>query len=135
MRTHSIKTTYLIHEALVSNTELMKLIKDENIFLVIGEEEAVFPYAVITRTSIKTPSRSNKDLTSEDVVTFNIKVYSDKYDVSVDVADAIRLFLERRVLTDNNIKISQTELTFCSEQWVGDAYQQNMDFQCTVENI
>ena len=134
MRTHSIKTTYLIHEALVSDTELMKLIKEKNIFLVIGEEEAMFPYAVITRTSIKTPSRSNKD-NSEDVVTFNIKVYSDKYNVGIDVADAIRLFLERRVLTDNNIRISQTELTFCSEQWVGDAYLQNMDFQCTVENI
>lgn len=133
MRTHSIKTTYLIHEALVSDTELMKLIPESNIYLVIGEPEAMFPYAVITRTSIKTPARTNKDC-SEDTVTFNIKVYSDKYDVSVDVADAIRLFLERRVLTNGNIRISQTELTYSSEQWVGDAYQQNMDFQCTVEN-
>ena len=134
MRQHSIKTTYLIHEYLVSNQDLMKIIPESNIFLVVGEPEAVFPYAIITRTSIKTPAQTNKDY-NEDSVTFNIKVYSDKYDSSVDIADMIRLLLERRVIQDNLIRISKIELTYCSEQWIGDAYQQNMDFQCIVENI
>lgn len=134
MRQHSIKTTYLIHEYLVSNQDLMKLIPESNVFLVVGEPEANYPYVTITRTSIKTPAQTNKDF-NEDVVTFNIKVYSDKYDEDVDIADMIRLLLERRIISDELIRISQIQLTYCSEQWIGDAYQQNMDFQCIVENI
>lgn len=132
MRVHSIKTTYLIHETLVSDTELMKILDEKNVFLVIGEEEATYPYTIITRSFIRSGNK-NKDFTS-DIVSFNIKVYAQEYNTAADVADAIRFALENHILTDSLIKISNIEITNVSESWNGDAYLQNMDFQCEVEN-
>lgn len=133
MRTHSIKTTYLIHKTLSSNEDLLKLIDDDNMFLVVAEPEAVYPYIVITRQSIRS-SRHTKDFTP-DVVLFNIKVYAESYNTDVDIADTIRFILEGNVLSDSTIGIRLTniELTSITENWVGDSYLQSMDFQAEVE--
>lgn len=132
MRVHSIKTTYLIHETLVKDSEVKKLINENNVFLVIGEPEATYPYAIITRSFIRSGSR-NKDFVS-DIVSFNIKVYAQEYNIAADIADAMRFALENHILSDSLIKISNIEVTNVSESWNGDAYLQNMDFQCEVEN-
>ena len=77
MRQHSLKTTYLIHETLVKDENITSLINEKNIYLLIAEQEVTFPYCIIRRTGCKSEN-GNRDFAG-DIVSFNIKIYSNKY--------------------------------------------------------
>lgn len=132
MRQHSLKTTYLIHKTLVSNDLLMTKIDEANIQLLVSQMNTTFPNVVITRTSIKS-ERGNKDFIG-DIVSFNIRVYSDKYDVGVDIADTIRFILENREFQDDSIRIENIILTGATETMSYDTFVQDMNFQCEVSH-
>lgn len=129
MRQHSIKTTYLIHKVLVEDQDLMTLIGGaEHIQLLIGDPDINTMYPIINiKRDLVSPMKSNKDFGS-DKVQFSIKVYSDNYKSSIDIADAIRFALEWHTFQDNEIKLVNVELVSCSENWVKDAYEQSLTF-------
>lgn len=129
MRQHSIKTTYLIHKVLVEDQDLMTLIGGaEHIQLLIGDPDINTMYPIINiKRDLVSPMKSNKDFGS-DRVQFSIKVYSDNYKSSIDIADAIRFALEWHTFQDNEIKLVNVELVSCSENWVKDAYEQSLTF-------
>ena len=132
MRQHSLKTTYLIHKTLASDTELLKLISDKNIYLLVAEPETVFPYAIIKRDNVSTET-GNKDMAG-DRVSFSIKVYSDKYDVAINIADCMRFLIEGHVYQDNEIRLQNIKFISSSEAWVSDSYEQSMSFSAEVTN-
>lgn len=129
MRQHSIKTTYLIHKVLVEDQDLMTLIGGaDHIQLLIGDPDINTMYPIINiKRDLVSPMKSNKDFGS-DRVQFSIKVYSDNYKSSIDIADAIRFALEWHTFQDNEIKLVNVELVSCSENWVKDAYEQSLTF-------
>ena len=133
MRQHSIKTTYLIHKVLVENQDLMTLIGGaDHIQLLIGDPDINTMYPIINiKRDLVSPMKSNKDFGS-DRVQFSIKVYSDNYKSSIDIADAIRFALEWHTFQDNEIKLVNVELVSCSENWVKDAYEQSLTFNSEV---
>ena len=129
MRQHSIKTTYLIHKVLVEDQDLMTLIGGaDHIQLLIGDPDINTMYPIINiKRDLVSPMKSNKDFVS-DRVQFSIKVYSDDYKNSIDIADAIRFALEWHTFQDTEIKLVNVELVSCSENWVRDAYEQSLTF-------
>lgn len=129
MRQHSIKTTYLIHKVLVEDQDLMTLIGGaDHIQLLIGDPDINTMYPIINiKRDLVSPMKSNKDFGS-DRVQFSIKVYSDDYKNSIDIADAIRFALEWHTFQDTEIKLVNVELVSCSENWVKDAYEQSLTF-------
>lgn len=129
MRQHSIKTTYLIHKVLVEDQDLMTLIGGaDHIQLLIGDPDINTMYPIINiKRDLVSPMKSNKDFGS-DRVQFSIKVYSDNYKSSIDIADAIRFALEWHTFQDTEIKLVNVELVSCSENWVKDAYEQSLTF-------
>lgn len=129
MRQHSIKTTYLIHKVLVEDQDLITLIGGaEHIQLLIGDPDINTMYPIINiKRDLVSPMKSNKDFGS-DRVQFSIKVYSDNYKSSIDIADAIRFALEWHTFQDTEIKLVNVELVSCSENWVKDAYEQSLTF-------
>lgn len=129
MRQHSIKTTYLIHKVLVEDQDLITLIGGaEHIQLLIGDPDINTMYPIINiKRDLVSPMKSNKDFGS-DRVQFSIKVYSDNYKSSIDIADAIRFALEWHTFQDNEIKLVNVELVSCLENWVKDAYEQSLTF-------
>lgn len=129
MRQHSIKTTYLIHKVLVEDQDLMTLIGGaDHIQLLIGDPDINTMYPIINiKRDLVSPMKSNKDFGS-DRVQFSIKVYSDDYKNSIDIADAIRFALEWHTFQDTEIKLVNVELVSCSENWVRDAYEQSLTF-------
>jgi len=133
MRQHSIKTTYLIHKTLVENSDVMALVVDENkISLLMGDPDlnSTYPVINIRRDSISTEV-GNKDFIP-DRVQFSIKVYSDKYEESVDIADAIRFALENQILQDELVRLTNIKLISATEAWVSDAYEQSIAFSAEV---
>ena len=133
MRQHSIKTTYLIHKVLVEDQDLMTLIGGaDHIQLIIGDPDINTMYPIINiKRDLVSPMKSNKDFGS-DRVQFSIKVYSDDYKHSIDIAYAIRFALEWHTFQDNEIKLVNVELVSCSENWVRDAYEQSLTFNSEV---
>lgn len=135
MRQHSIKTTYLIHKVLVEDQDLMTLIGGaEHIQLLIGDPDINTQYPIINiKRDLVSPMKPNKDFGS-DRVQFSIKVYSDDYKSSIDIADAIRFALEWHTFQDNEIRLVNVELVSCSENWVRDAYEQSLTFNSEVQH-
>lgn len=131
MRQHSLKTTYLIHEALVKDENIKSLIDEKNIFLLIAEQEVTFPYCIIRRTGCKSEN-GNRDFAG-DIVSFNIKIYSNKYEEAMEIADAIRFKLEGYSLEDENLRLSRIKFTGASENWVYDSFEQDLSFESLVE--
>lgn len=132
MRQHSIKTTYLIHSKLASSADVLENISENNIFLLGAEPEVKYPYAVIKRTGIQS-ERGNKDFAG-DIVFFTISVYSDKYEVAADIADAMRFALEGWIFEDDTIRLENITITSATEDWVADAYEQSISFRAEVLN-
>lgn len=130
MRQHSLKTTYLIHKTLVNNTDLMKLVSEQNVYLLVAEANTVYPYVIIKRDGISS-NPGNKDFAG-DRVQFSIKVYSDEYDVAVNIADSIRFLIENNILEDELVHLSNIQLISSLEAWVSDAYEQTMVFSAEV---
>lgn len=135
MRQHSIKTTYLIHKVLVENQDLMTLIGGAaHVQLLIGDRDINAQYPIINiKRDLVSPMKANKDFGS-DRVQFSIKVYSDDYKSSIDIADAIRFALEWHTFQDTEIRLVNVELVSCSENWVRDAYEQSLTFNSEVEH-
>ena len=135
MRQHSIKTTYLIHKVLVKDQDLMTLIGGaDHIQLLIGDSDINTMYPIINiKRDLVSPMKSNKDFGS-DRVQFSIKVYSDNYKSSIDIADAIRFALEWHTFQDTEIRLVNVELVSCSENWVRNAYEQSLTFNSEVEH-
>lgn len=131
MAKHSLKSTFYIHNKLISTSSITSLISENNIFLLIAEAETKYPYAVITRTRINS-TNDNKDFNTDEIG-FNIRIWSDKYDEAVEIADAMRAALEGRVIeTDDNEIIDSITLTSSSESWTGDAYLESIDFTAEI---
>lgn len=131
MAKHSLKSTFYIHEKLIDTQSVINLIDEDNIFLLVAEAETDYPYAVITRTRINS-TNENKDFNTDEIG-FNIRIWSDKYDEAVEIADAMRAALEGRVIeTDDNEIIDSITLTSSSESWTGDAYLESIDFTADI---
>lgn len=130
MRQHSIKATYLIHKTLVDDTDFIKLIPEINIWPVVVKADQAYPYLVIKRDSIQT-NNGTKDFWP-DVITFSIRIFSDDWDQTVDIADAARFLLENRIIQDDVLRMERITLISSSEDWVGDAYEQTLVFRAEV---
>lgn len=132
MRQHSLRTTYLIHKTLVENEEITALVPEEQIVLLLNVVDGVWPLVTIRRAGI-TPARGNKDFAGDNV-TFNITVYSDKYDETIDIAEAIRYSLEGYDLQDEEVRLEDIRLISASEEWNDYCFEQSMTFGAEVLN-
>ncbi|MBR3023798.1 MAG: DUF3168 domain-containing protein [Oscillospiraceae bacterium] len=120
---------------MVEAQDLMTLIGGaEHIQLLIGDPDINTQYPIINiKRDLVSPMKANKDFGS-DRVQFSIKVYSDDYKSSIDIADAIRFALEWHTFQDTEIRLVNIELVSCSENWVRDAYEQSLTFNSEVEH-
>lgn len=130
MRKHSLKSTQYIHNKLINTSSVTNLINENNIFLLIAEAETKYPYVVITRTKISSRDE-NKDFNTDEIGV-NIKVWSDKYDEAVNIADAIRFAIEGKEVEVDNETMDSIVLSSSTESWTGEAYLQSMDFTAEI---
>lgn len=88
------------------------------IFPLVAVEGTTFPFLVYRRSGY-TPV-SNKDLEDE-IVTVEIAILSDKYETSVDVADAVLTGLH-----GSNEEIDRVKIIGTSEEFSDDIYIQKL---------
>lgn len=88
------------------------------IFPLVAVEGTTFPFLVYRRSGY-TPV-SNKDLEDE-IVTVEVAILSDKYETSVDVADAVLTGLH-----GSNEEIERVKIIGTSEEFSDDIYIQKL---------
>ena len=97
----------------------------------IASNDVKFPYIVYNRNGLST--QLNKDGYVEDSISFEISIYSDKYEQSIIVADAVRGALEVMSTTSDDIlQIDNSVITNSNEQFIDNTFVQNIQWSADV---
>lgn len=131
---HSIKVGKIIYDRLRSDNSLTEIMNGEKVFPIVAPNETEFPFAVYQRANI-VPLQGTKDGRVEDRVTFNVIVCSDSYNKSIEAADKIRELLEMRLMSNDEIYMSETYMTSITESYESTTFIQQMQFTTTVGNM
>lgn len=109
----------------------IKTITGYDCYPCIADNDVKFPYIVYNRTGLST--RLTKDGYTEDNISFEISVYSDKYAQSVAVADAVRGALEVMSVThDDILELDNSVIVNSNETWQNNTYVQNITWNANV---
>jgi hypothetical protein len=112
-----VKIGKTLRSLLLSNDTVAEYLTGK-IFPLVAVEGTTFPFLVYRRSGY-TPV-SNKDLEDE-IVTVEVAILSDKYETSVDVADAVLTGLH-----GSNEEIDRVKIIGTSEEFSDDIYIQKL---------
>ena len=129
----------MTNSILIGKTIYNKLLEDETIqsyvngkiFPLVAEQSTTFPFIVYYRNGIQTINYT-KDGYGEDSVEFTVIAVSDKYNVSLMIANQIRKVLEIRKIESEDMLLTNIRLVGIDESWSENTYIQTLNFQCTV---
>lgn len=127
---NSILCGKYLRRFLTENVELSALIDTKKIFPLLANPDTTFPFIVYSRINL-IPIYT-KDLLSDNQVSFAIIVVSDKYNESLEIANAVRHSLEGYRFRDEYINIYPIKLESIYEETQEDAYIQRMTFTFTA---
>ena len=122
MTTTAVSVGQKVYELLTSNEELMRNIDVNNIFPLIAEEGATFPFIVFRRNGI-TPTYAKNELANE-TVSLTVFICSKSYADCVKLAEIVRGIMELHKDSYFNL------ITFdgITEDFVDDSYIQELTF-------
>jgi len=101
-----------------------------NVYPLVADNDAKFPFIVYRRVNLS--SYNTKDGLTEDSVTVEIVVVSDKYSVGLDLATSIRTLLEKQSVTYDDIEINDATLETATEEYSNSSYIQKMQFNFKI---
>lgn len=100
---------------------------------VIAEKSTDKPFAIYRR--IGYTGRDTKDKYNyEETILIEITIVTEKYKQGIELASAIKNEFEYLKGTWRNTVITSIVLTNSSEDYIGEAYTQNMTFQINIDN-
>lgn len=125
---NSIKIGKYITKCLSENEEIKTLgITNSNkIWPIVANTNTLTPYIVYQRTSLV--PEYTKDGCLFNTVTVEIKVVSDNYIKSLDIANIVRNIFEKKQYVSDDIKIKNCEIDSISEDFIDDGYIQTINF-------
>lgn len=100
------------------------------VYPLIADNDAKFPFIVYRRTGLI--SGTTKDGLTEDDVTVEIVIVSDKYSVGLDLAINVRNLLEKQSVIYEDIEINDTTLNLATEEYSDNSYIQRMQFDMKI---
>lgn len=131
---NSLKIGQYFLQLLENDTELTQMLGEGKIFPLIAKEGTLYPLVVYTRDSVQTRyTKAYPAIHWDNTVSISYRVYSDKYDEALDIANKIRNVLEGHSFTGQDIKINEIQLSGCYEAFVDDAFVETITFSTMVE--
>ena len=128
--TNSILIGKVIYSKLISNQLIADIVNDR-VFPVIAEQTTTFPFIIYYRVSISN-NLYNKDGSVEDTVVFSITVVSTNYNESAELANEIRKIFDKKQITNDIMRITDSRLIEIDESYEDNSYVQKLTFSCTV---
>ena len=113
--------------------KLNQALHTDKIFPIVAENGTTYPYIVYKRTNLNS-SVFSKDGLCEDTCDYSITIVSDKYDEGVELANEVRKTMEKPNLVSNDLAINNNRLISANEVWANDAYLQELNFNCKINN-
>lgn len=125
---------YLIY-ALLQNEEIATLITDKRINPLGQPEGTPYPHITYRRESLV--PEYTKYLPNvggwTNKISVSFSIWAETYDEAIYIANIVRDVLENFSFQNDDIKISPLELTYTSEAYANDAFQQLLTFSTTAE--
>ena len=109
---------------LLANKEELTAQVGKNIYPLVAEESATFPFVIIKRNSVS--PIYHKMGNAQDVATFSIGIVTTSYIQSVELAEIVRNILENYKIAP----IQYIRLQDVAENYIDDAYVQELNFEC-----
>jgi len=128
--TNSILIGKVIYSKLISNQLIADIVNDR-VFPVIAEQTTTFPFIIYYRVSISN-NLYNKDGSVEDTVVYSITVVSTNYNESAELANEIRKIFDKKQITNDIMRITDSRLIEIDESYEDNSYIQKLTFSCTV---
>lgn len=100
------------------------------VYPLVADNDAKFPFIVYRRSGLV--SGTTKDGLTEDDVTVEIVIVSDKYSVGLDLAIKVRNLLEKQSVIYEDIEINDTTLNLATEEYSDNSYIQRMQFNMKI---
>lgn len=102
------------------------------VYPLVGNNKTTFPFVVYWKENI-IPDYT-KDWLIEDKVSFSIIVTDTSYEKTIDLTQAIREVLEKPAINTEWLSIKQCRLVGVGEDFVENAYVEQLTFECRVQN-
>lgn len=128
--TNSILIGKTIYNKLLEDNVIQSYVEGR-IFPLVAEQSTNYPFIVYWRNEIQSINYT-KDGYGEDSVEFTVVAVSDKYNVSLQIANQIRKVLEIRKIASEDMIVSNIRLVGIDESWNENTYIQTLNFSCTV---
>ncbi len=128
--TNSILIGKTIYNKLLEDNVIQSYVEGR-IFPLVAEQSTNYPFIVYWRNEIQSINYT-KDGYGEDSVEFTVVAVSDKYNVSLQIANQIRKVLEIRKIASEDMIVSNIRLVGIDESWSENTYIQTLNFSCTV---
>lgn len=132
-RDNTIRIWEFIRPLLAENEALASLMDVKNIFPLIAKEGTEYPFIIYSRDNII--PQYTKPLCGgwTNDLSISVRVYSNDYVQSVNIANAVRNALEWQQVENEQIKIHPIELQACYEQFNDDGFCQTLTFNISAE--
>lgn len=114
-----------IYNILSSDEELRKMVGN-NIYPVIAEDNVTYPFVIFKRQAI-TPVYA-KNALQYDTCTFSVAIVTNTYIQTIEIAERVRTILD----CYNGNGLNQVRLQSINEDYIDDAYVQDLTFDCVV---
>lgn len=132
--TNGLKIGLAITERLWSSIQLRKSTSDE-MFPMVADNDARYPFIVYKRNNLQTVNQT-KDGWTQDLVSFEITVVSDKYESAVSLIQIVRTLFDFNSWhsIQGDLTMNRPTITSVSEEYVNNAYVQRINYNTIVEN-
>lgn len=110
---------------ILSSDKSFKETIGNRIYPLIADEGTSFPFVIYSRIGID--EQSTKD-SSEEQIRVLVQVAANNYQQSIETAEIIRAAMEHKSGLFNNLLIEDIILEDASEDWLDDAFIQNLNF-------
>lgn len=129
---NSLKIGKYIAKKLSENEDIKTfgITDSSKIWPIVANTNTKYPYIVYQRTSLL--PEYTKDGCLYNTVSVEIKIVSDNYIKSLDIANKVREIFEKKQYKSDDLSIKNCEINSVQEDFIEDAYVQTIDFNFTI---
>jgi hypothetical protein len=121
----ALSVTKHIYNILIQNEDIKSMVGN-NIFPLVAEDNATFPFVIIKRNTV-TPNYHKMGV-AQDLSTVTIAIVTTAYAQSIEISEKVRSLLENYV----GGVFQRIRLQDVNEAYIDDAYVQELNFECYV---
>ena len=133
MKDNTILIWQYLRPLLVNNENLQEAMNINSIYPLVAPEGTEYPFIIFSRDNV-IPQYTKPFMGGwENSIIISVRVYSNDYSQSINIANIVRNALEWQEVDNQDIKIHPIELQSCYETFNDDGFCQTLTFNVIAE--